>query len=148
MCASEYGSLPRHWVKELKTEGPGSFPHMAQLVANTSLSDKALVGTTTAVDVINGGVKVNALPELVTALVNFRIDFAESIKSTQDHITRILEHVAKENNLALSAFDGKDGDKDLKGRYVKVEILGEALEPAPRTPTEGGVWELFAGTVK
>jgi Gly-Xaa carboxypeptidase len=34
------------------------------------------------------------------------------------------------------------------GRFIKVELVGEALEPAPRTPSEGPVWELFAGTVK
>ncbi len=107
-----------------------------------------MVSTTTAFDVINGGVKVNALPELVTGLVNFRIDFAESVQSTQDHVTGILEKVADRNGLAFSAFDGKDGDEDLGGRYVKVEVLGLPLEPAPRTPTSGGVWELFAGTVK
>ena len=34
---------------------------------------KAIGGTTQAVDLINGGVKVNALPEEATAVVNHRI---------------------------------------------------------------------------
>lgn len=107
-----------------------------------------MLGTTTAVDVVMGGVKVNALPELVTALVNFRIDFSESVKSTQEHVSGILGEVAKKNDLHFAAFTGKDGVEDLEGRYVKVELLGMPLEPAPRTPASGGVWELFAGTVK
>jgi Gly-Xaa carboxypeptidase len=104
-----------------------------------------MLGTTTAVDVINGGVKVNALPEVVTSLVNFRIDFDESIAFAQGHVENILVKVAKKHDLGFIGFDkkGKQG-----GRFVKVELLGEALEPAPRTPSEGPIWELFAGTVK
>lgn len=96
---------------------------------------------------MNGGVKVNALPELVKAAVNFRIDFSENVQSTKDHVSKILAKVAKQNGLELSAFDGKKVE-DLGGRYVKVEMMGLPLEPAPRTPAEGQVWDLFAGTVK
>lgn len=104
-----------------------------------------MLGTTTAVDVINGGVKVNALPEVVTSLVNFRIDFDESIAFAQEHVEHILAKVAKKHGLEFVGF-GSKGKQE--GRFIKVELLGEALEPAPRTPSEGPVWELFAGTVK
>jgi Gly-Xaa carboxypeptidase len=106
-----------------------------------------MVGTTTAVDVVNGGVKVNALPELVTGKVNFRIDFSESVESTKSHVAKILAKVAKKNGLEFSGFKGKD-TKELGGKFVQVELMGQPLEPAPNTPTEGGVWDLFAGTVK
>ena len=149
MCAAKHSpSFPKSYAKLLKSEGPSSWPKLAKLIASESRSRRAMVGTTTAFDVIHGGVKVNALPELVTGLVNFRIDFAESIESTQKHVTRILGTVAEKNELMFSAFDGKDGDLDLGGKYVKVELLGAPLEPAPRTPTSGGVWDLFAGTVR
>lgn len=108
-----------------------------------------MLGTTTAVDVIHGGVKVNALPELVTAQVNFRIDFSESVESTQKHVAGILGKVAKKNGLHFSAFKGDETDeKALEGKFIRVELLGLPLEPAPRTPTAGGVFDLFAGTVK
>lgn len=149
MCLAEHApDFPRAQAKLLKSEGPSSWPKLAKLIASRSRLDRAGLGTTTAFDVIHGGVKVNALPELVTGLVNFRIDFAESVASTQQHVARILEKVAQKNDLNFSAFEGKDGDLDLGGRYVKVELLGVPLEPAPRTPSSGGVWELFAGTVK
>lgn len=96
---------------------------------------------------MNGGVKVNALPELVTALVNFRIDFSESVNSTQEHVIALAQKVAKAHGLQFSGFQGKK-DEELGGRFVRVDLLGLPLEPAPRTPSEGGVWELFAGTVK
>ncbi|ORX33794.1 carboxypeptidase s precursor [Kockovaella imperatae] len=149
MCAKDHApSFPHEYSKLLKKEGPKSYPKLAQTLSSESLFNKAMLGTTTAVDVFHGGVKVNALPELVKAQVNFRIDFTESIQSTKDHVARILKRVAKKNSLQLSAWEGKDGDKDLGGRYIKVELIGKALEPAPRTPSSGGVWELFAGTVK
>ena len=148
MCASEHGDLPKKWSKLLSSEGPNSYPRLAKLFSSESRSNRAMSGTTTAVDIINGGVKVNALPELVTANVNFRIDFAESVESTKKHVAHLLGAVAKKNGLTFSAFEGKDGEKDLGGRYVMVELMGLTIEPAPRTPSNGPVWDLFAGTVK
>lgn len=43
--------------------------------------DKSLVGTTTAIDLIQGGVKANALPEQAWALVNHRISVLRYIYS-------------------------------------------------------------------
>jgi Gly-Xaa carboxypeptidase len=40
---------------------------------------KSLVGTTQAIDLINGGVKVNALPEQAWAVVNHRISTQRSV---------------------------------------------------------------------
>lgn len=92
---------------------------------------------------------MNALPELVTSLVNFRIDFSESVNSTQEHVIALAKAVAKKNGLKFSGFEGKaNEDAELAGRFVKVDLMGLPLEPAPRTPSSGGVWELFAGTVK
>ncbi|GFZ45802.1 hypothetical protein JCM24511_03532 [Saitozyma sp. JCM 24511] len=148
MCAAKHSpSFPKKWSSLLKSEGPKSWPKLAKLLASQSRLDRAMVGTTTAVDVVNGGVKVNALPELVTAKVNFRIDFSESVESTKDHVAKILAKVAKKNGLEFSGFKGKD-TKELGGKFVQVELMGQPLEPAPNTPTEGGVWDLFAGTVK
>lgn len=104
-----------------------------------------MLGTTTAVDVIKGGVKINALPEVVESLVNFRIDFDESIHSAQKHVERLLHKVAKKHDLPFHDF-AMSGNST--GMGVFVELVGEALEPAPRTPSSGPIWELFAGTVK
>ncbi|AAW41637.1 hypothetical protein CNBB1280 [Cryptococcus deneoformans B-3501A] len=148
MCAAKHGSsFPSSLSSLLSSEGPTSYPKLAKALAKTSLLERALLGTTTAVDVVHGGVKVNALPELVTAMVNFRIDFSESLNSTKEHVKYLASQVAEKSGLELSAFDGRDVG-ELNGKFVKVEVMGLPLEPAPRTPTEGGVWELFAGTVK
>jgi Gly-Xaa carboxypeptidase len=145
-CAAEYApSFPKHLAHQLGVGTKRALNKIARFLAKTSDFQRAMLGTTTAVDVINGGVKVNALPEVVTSLVNFRIDFDESIAFAQDHVEGILAKVAKKHGLEFIGFGdkGKEG-----GKFVKVEQLGEALEPAPRTPSEGPIWELFAGTVK
>ncbi|WWC60883.1 uncharacterized protein I303_103459 [Kwoniella dejecticola CBS 10117] len=147
-CALAHSpDVPKKYSKLLSSEGPTSYPELAEIIAKESLQRKALVGTTTAVDVIHGGSKVNSLPEEVNTLVNFRIDFTESINSTQHHINKLASHIAKQNGLKYFGFEKKDKDQ-LGGKYISIDLLGLPLEPAPRTPAEGGVWDLFAGTVK
>lgn len=131
----------------LKSEGPRRWPKLAKKLARTSNFERAMLGTTTAVDVINGGVKINALPEVVTSLVNFRIDFDESISFAKAHVEGLLEKVAKHHGLAFDGFETK-GNGTVGGMGISVKLVGDALEPAPRTPASGPVWELFAGTVK
>jgi Gly-Xaa carboxypeptidase len=144
MCAAEHGkSFPSDWRKLLK-KGPKGWAKLSTLVAAESPVDSALVGTTIAVDVVHGGVKVNALPELVTAAVNFRIDFSESVGSTQAHVAKILEKVAKKHDLKFSAW--KNATQGT--HFVNVQTMGLPLEPSPATPSSGGVWDLFAGTVR
>lgn len=144
MCAAKHAPFfPSKYGKLLRN--PKKWPKLASLLAHSSISEKAMIGTTQAVDVITGGVKVNALPELVTALVNYRIDFSESINSTQHHVEKVLRKEAKKMDMD---FFGFGQDKGKSGRYVNVDIFGPALEPAPRTPMEGPAWELFAGTVR
>jgi len=145
-CAAEHApSFPKHLAHQLNVGTKRALNKLARFLAKTSDFQRAMLGTTTAVDVINGGVKVNALPEVVTSLVNFRIDFDESIAFAQEHVETILAKIAKKHDLSFIGFGS--GSKE-GGRFVKVEQLGEALEPAPRTPSEGPIWELFAGTVK
>jgi Gly-Xaa carboxypeptidase len=146
-CAAEHSpKFPSAWKKLLR-RGPKGWAKLARLVAAESPVYSALVGTTIAVDVVNGGVKVNALPELVTAAVNFRIDFSESIASTQEHVSKVVGAIAKKHRLELSAWKGANST-DLGGRYVQLETFGKPLEPAPQSPSSGDVWELFAGTVR
>jgi Gly-Xaa carboxypeptidase len=100
------------------------------------------------VDIISGGVKINALPEQVFAMVNFRIDFASNLKDTRAHIAETIKKVAKKHDMVYDAFSSGNRTSPLGKRFIKIEQLGEALEPAPRSPQEGGVWDLFAGTIK
>lgn len=97
--------------------------------------------------------------------MNFRIDFASSIKESrsaqpspglcshcsrtaQDHLARAIAVVAKKNNLTFASFPSKNESTDLGDRYAVAEVFGIPLEPAPYTPEVGGVFDMFAGTIK
>ncbi|ORY35731.1 hypothetical protein BCR39DRAFT_511770 [Naematelia encephala] len=119
---------------------------------------RAFVSTTQAVDIVNGGVKVNALPEVVTAIVNHRISLAESVAELQKHLIDTLSPIAKHYNLSLEAF-GKDVQlkgchhqlTDAKaGKLILSEAFHSALDPAPVSPhsVDSAAWRLLSGAVK
>ncbi|KAI5452936.1 hypothetical protein NCC49_006472 [Naganishia albida] len=127
---------------------PNKWDHLASEWAEESLAQRALLSTTQAIDIVKGGVKVNALPERVEMMMNFRIDFASSIKETQDHLSRVIATVAKSNNLTFASFPQKNDSVDLGDRYALAEVFGIPLEPSPYTPESGAVFDMFAGTIK
>lgn len=119
---------------------------------------KAMVSTTQAVDIVNGGVKVNALPEVVAAVVNHRINLASSVTELQNHLVDVLSPVAGKYNLSLTAF-GEDVEiKGCKmhmtetkaGKVFLSEAFESSLEPAPISPhtIQSPAWRVLSGTVK
>lgn len=114
---------------------------------------KALVGTTQAIDLIQGGVKTNALPESAWAVVNHRIATDSSVGATKEHGAKRLTHLAHQFNLSYTAFGEQIGDADTPayGTLTLSDAWGTALEPAPITPSTGedaGAFRLLAGTIK
>ncbi|KAH9000506.1 carboxypeptidase S [Lactarius akahatsu] len=113
---------------------------------------KSLIGTTQAIDLIQGGVKSNALPEGAWAVVNHRIATQSSVAAVQQHDTNILKHLANEFNLSFTAF-GLDVTPDgapSAGKLTLTEAWESGLEPAPVTPTDedSAPWQLLSGTIK
>ncbi|KAH9216714.1 carboxypeptidase [Leptodontidium sp. 2 PMI_412] len=90
---------------------------------------KYLLQTSQAVDIISGGVKINALPERAQAIVNHRINVGETVQVVFDHLTRVAAHVASKHNLKLHAFDGIEEPSSLMLAH------NEFLNPAPVTPS-------------
>jgi Gly-Xaa carboxypeptidase len=112
---------------------------------------KSLIGTTQAIDLIQGGVKTNALPEEAWAVVNNRIATQSSVAAVQQHETDVLKHLAKEFNLTFTAFGSEISPKaaPTAGKLTLTDAWGTALEPAPVTPTEDSApWRLLSGTIK
>ncbi|KAI5987097.1 hypothetical protein EDD15DRAFT_1509304 [Pisolithus albus] len=121
---------------------------------------KSLVGTTQAIDVIQGGVKVNALPEQAWAVVNHRISTESSVAETEAHDTEVLKSLASKFNLTYTAFGKNVVDRGDRGAYAFLAYgnltLSEAfekggLEPAPTTPFEGDEampYQILSGSIK
>ncbi|KAK6355570.1 hypothetical protein TWF696_004670 [Orbilia brochopaga] len=116
-------------------------------IAQISRAFEAQVRTTLAVTRIKGGVKVNALPESVTAEINYRIRMG----STSAEITRATEDlaskVAKKYGLQLIAYPNN-------ATYPPSSITLEfdfLREPAPVTPhriDKSTPYRLIAGTTR
>ncbi|KAL7413207.1 carboxypeptidase S [Mrakia frigida] len=111
--------------------------------------------TTTAVDLISGGVKVNALPETASAVINHRISLDSNLGFVQSNLVSILQPVISSLNLSLSAFPSSNpvwspSLNATDGIVVITDAWGTGMEAAPRTPTgfEDKAWALLAGTIK
>ncbi|WWD02188.1 hypothetical protein V865_000226 [Kwoniella europaea PYCC6329] len=155
--ASKHGKVDRKALKEIEdwwVEGSykdGTLPKGM---------GSAMVGTTQAVDIINGGLKVNALPESVVAIVNHRISLASSVAELQQQLIDVIGPVANKLNLDVVAF-GKDiqshgchmneGHKGPKAGKVFLNVaFNSSLDPAPVSPftIDSPAWKLLAGTVR
>ncbi|KAG9312990.1 hypothetical protein JVU11DRAFT_6428 [Chiua virens] len=114
---------------------------------------KSLVGTTQAIDLIHGGVKVNALPERAYAVVNHRVSVESSVAATRERDARLLRSLAQEYNLSYTAFDvdmNWDQSAPAHGTLTLSTAFDSGLEPAPISPTDGDVmpYMVLSGSIK
>ncbi|ETS60733.1 hypothetical protein PaG_04637 [Moesziomyces aphidis] len=110
--------------------------------------------TTQAVDLVAGGVKINALPEQASAVINHRIDITSSTAAVREHVHAVLRPVADRLGLSVegngSAWSTVAGASKghAEGRVVLSDAFESALEPAPYTPLDGAPWKLLQGTIR
>lgn len=100
---------------------------LGEKLASLSPMYKASMVTTRAVDIVRGGVKVNALPELSTAVINHRINADSSVGELQDQMISVIQPLADDYELSFSAF-GKDIKtlKNAKGSIKMAEAYHSA----------------------
>lgn len=176
MCAASYGDVP----KEMDSLVKGSLKSDKKLLElegwlQQKKEYKSLIGTSQAVDLVGGGVKVNALPEKAWAVVNSRINVDSSTVELKERTINLIAEKAKELNLTLSAFGEDVISSPGVGQIVLDEAFGNwsvlyfrpfrraplrpnmdpsltstRLEPAPITPTtpETKAWNVLAGSIK
>lgn len=151
-CRAKYDAGFPSDMRKLVIESQTSDEKLHEL--ETKLDDfdpaySASAGTTQAIDIIYGGVKVNALPEAVYAIANHRIADHSSVSELQDRFASIVAPVATKHNMSVDAFGKPIGSVAPTWGLVKVsDAFASALEPAPVTPTTGsGPYELLSGTV-
>lgn len=151
-CAARYSEK---FPKKLKKLLPGSKGHtstkkkdkLALEAAKESPFIKYLMTTSVAVDVITGGVKVNALPERTVAAVNHRVNVGEHPSAVKRKLTKLAKQVADKYNLTVHAF----GEDEETPSSITLTARETILEPAPVTPTDvGGVsaYGVVSGTTR
>ncbi|SPO32129.1 probable CPS1 - Gly-X carboxypeptidase YSCS precursor [Ustilago trichophora] len=112
--------------------------------------------TTQAVDLISGGVKINALPEQASTVINHRIDVSSSTDEIRQHIYHTLLPVAHKlglevqgNGTAWDFISTSTVSKKSQGKIVLSDAFDSALEPAPFTPLgEAPPWVLLQGVLR
>jgi carboxypeptidase PM20D1 len=85
----------------------------------------SMMRTSTAVTIIDGGVKSNVLPSKATAVVNFRIAPGDTVEGVLDHVRRVI------------------GDP-----RVSVVEARETREPSPVSPTDSEGYRLVERTIR
>jgi Gly-Xaa carboxypeptidase len=127
---------------------PAKKDKLALEASKDSLAVKYLMTTSVAVDIINGGVKVNALPERTSATVNQRINVGEHASDVKKKIRNLAKHVAEKYNLTLHAFDANARESP---NSITLTSTAAELEPAPVTPTTVeplSAYAVLAGTTR
>ncbi|CEQ42341.1 SPOSA6832_04155 [Sporobolomyces salmonicolor] len=143
-CAADYGKMDKGLKRRLRRES--EWKKLGEEMAREDDVVRAFLGTTQAVDLVQGGVKINALPEYTTASINYRIDFLSSVNATLSRIASVLSPVISSLNLT---FDAYGTHPDIENNVVRLSVVeGSEIEPAPLTPTEGEAWDLMAGTTR
>ncbi|KAJ3195869.1 hypothetical protein HK101_010779, partial [Irineochytrium annulatum] len=82
-------------------------PLLVQMI-NMDPQARYMIRTSQAADIIKGGVKRNALPEVVTAVVNHRVAVDGSTSKVEARVFKLLKGVARRHRLNMTLY-GKAG---------------------------------------
>lgn len=113
--------------------------------------------TTQAVDIIRGGVKINALPERSVATVNYRIEVTQSVDALKERVEKVVQRRAKELGLHFRGWQQEDDSTSGLHAAAAAAVgsvhleLVNPLEPAPHTPLTGpkaAPWRLLRGVIQ
>ncbi|KAJ7077841.1 hypothetical protein B0H15DRAFT_861135 [Mycena belliarum] len=152
-CAIAHDPKSSLWLKRLARKAltdDASLEELKQFLLKSDPVFDTMLKTTQAVDIIYGGAKVNALPEVATVIVNHRIAEQSSVADVEQHIVQLILPIASRLNMSLHAFGLPPMSNAGHERQIIItDAFGTALEPSPVTPTKpGGPYDLLAGTIK
>ncbi|KAK4046898.1 hypothetical protein OIO90_006406 [Microbotryomycetes sp. JL221] len=94
-CVAEHGSTLPDKIKQV-IKDKSKWNGFGLMLSKKNPVMRAFLGTTQAVNLVQGGVKVNALPESTSATINYRIDFQSSVNETLTHIENVLRPVVEQ----------------------------------------------------
>lgn len=110
----------------LLLRGAGRLGRLVERGLAAGVQTNALIRTTGAVTMIEGGVKANVLPQRARAVVNFRILTGDTVASVLDHVRTVV-------------------GEDLAVRVLESGFTGD---PAPASDTGAVAYRLIAETIE
>ncbi|KAL2823576.1 hypothetical protein BDW59DRAFT_163153 [Aspergillus cavernicola] len=101
--------------------------------------------TSQSVGKINGGIKINAIPELASTMINLRLAVETSIASVQKHYEDLIKPIADKHGMVFEGFHSAYESTEVH----KISLFGvDALEPAPVSPIDAESFRILSGTIK
>lgn len=101
--------------------------------------------TSQSVGKINGGVKINAIPETASTMVNLRLSVETSIAQIEAHYESLVKPIAEKHGIKFSGFHSPCDASVPR----KICLFGvDALEPAPVSPVDAESYRILSGTIK
>ncbi|KAI0125569.1 peptidase family M20/M25/M40 [Xylariales sp. AK1849] len=151
-CQAKYSPDAAPKITELIRKG--DLETLAEELATVDRATQYRIQTSQAIDIISGGVKINALPEKIRVGVNHRIAPHNTAQEIKDNIVDQIKPIAQKYGLTVNAFESKESFNELKPAY-DVDYNGtltiytkEGTDNAPISPTTGAVWDVFSGTIQ
>ncbi|KAL2808961.1 hypothetical protein BJX63DRAFT_407166 [Aspergillus granulosus] len=159
-CQARYSPDAQPKIRQLLKAG--DLDGLADEFASTSPLARFVVQTSQAVDIIGGGVKINAMPEVVELSVNYRVAPHQRPIHVQRKAVEVISDIVERYGLKVQAYEGDEEyrtiyptefekrtdqfEADYNGTLViTAEGKGEA---APVSPSTGPVWDIFSGTIR
>ncbi|KAI9352149.1 hypothetical protein BDR26DRAFT_929604 [Obelidium mucronatum] len=156
VCTAQYTPNPDPFIQNALDHFDAKSQALADYLAKRSLKDRYRMASSQAIDIINGGLKVNALPELVTVDLNNRISIDSNVQEFQQIVLNNLLPVAKKFALNFTFMDFLQKDVVL-GSFFTPDAVGtatvfskptdSALEPSPISPIGSPEWKMVEGTI-
>ncbi|KAI8904262.1 hypothetical protein DFJ77DRAFT_251395 [Powellomyces hirtus] len=151
-CLAEHAKDINPWLRAAIRNYKKVRAPLVKYLAKDSAT-RYMMTTSQAVDMMSGGVKLNALPEFSSAAINHRVATHQTVADVEAHLVVTLFPIAKSYNLNFTTIDHANTTHSHHQHpdstaHLVVETYRGALEPAPISPSTGPVWDTLAGTVR
>lgn len=171
VCQARYSPHAEPKVTKLLEEG--DLDALARELASQDRSTNFRLQTSQAVDYVGGGQKINAMPEVITLGVNYRVAPQDSIGKIMHNIVKHTKPIANKYGIKVKPFEADDEylsyadgasqaeEENARAMHSEVEPLYEVdynatlvltssqkTTSAPVSPSDDDVWDVFSGTIQ
>ena len=146
-CAAAHApraSVPKAIGENLGQVSQGN-PQAQQQLAQALDHLRYYFRTSQSVGKIGGGVKINAIPELASTMINLRLAVETSVAQVKEHYERLIRPIALRHGMDLEGFHSAH---DSPERH-KISLFSvDDLEPAPVSPVDAEAFGVLSGTIR
>jgi Gly-Xaa carboxypeptidase len=123
---------------------------VANYLADKDIFNRYLMQTSQAVDIVSGGIKINALPEKVYAVINHRIAVESHVSAVRTTIQSLIaSQILPKFPMSLNAWGDISGNTSTSSLgQITLSDFDEPLNPSPASPYDTDAYKTLTGTIK